>query len=113
MQETYIHLPQTDNDGRVLFDQQKHVLGMLLSTFGGYTSHSASGAWRDEATGKVYHDPVARVAIAADWNDARNTSALLGIARFAAKYLRQECIYVAFPSGVLFVSAEAMAVAAE
>lgn len=114
MEEAHIHLPLWDNDRRPLVDQRRQVLDMILGHFGGYTVTEGQGAWRDPETGRVYTAPVKRVTVAADWNDARNTRSLLSLARFAAIHLRQECIYLAFPSGVQFVSGgEASLVAAE
>lgn len=42
-------------------------------------------------------------AVAAEWLDADNYLAMRAIAKTACRLMRQECIYVAFPSGVEYI----------
>ena len=106
MQEAFIHLPVADNDGKDLGPHMDHVLGLILDAFGGYTVVDAQGAWKDPKTGKVYREPVKRVAVAANWDAYGVRAVLHDIAVKACRYMRQECIYLALPDGVEFVGPE-------
>ena len=107
MQEAYIHLPEADNNGASLIEENCAVGELLLEAFGGYSAMEAKGAWRDPATGAVYIEPVSRIAVAADWNDPANVARMLEIAGAAADMMRQVCVYVSLPGGVSFVEPKA------
>lgn len=102
MQEAYIHLPKADNLGNDLTAEAVKVGLALLDRFGGWTAMEAHGGWKDPATGQVYVEKVDRYAVAADWSDPTAGRDLLRIAAEAARDMRQVCVYVAFPGGVVF-----------
>lgn len=118
MKEAKIILPLFDNDGAALHREIEQIEYELLCEFGGYSAVNTRGAWRDQATGKVYHDSHVTYTLAARWDDLVDCGGLvkadilLNIAAKAATIMRQVCIYVALPDGVQFVEpAEAAAVA--
>jgi hypothetical protein len=101
-----IILPTHDNAGASLGAEADALRNMLLDSFGGFTESDTRGAWRDPATRKVYVEPSTRFDIACE-DSARTRVALLDIARHMARVARQECIFLAYPSGeVDFISAQ-------
>jgi hypothetical protein len=66
----------------------------LLDYFGGYTEHHAIGAWRDPATGKVYHDNSAVFTVAVEATNASSMRALTHMAKTCGALAGQICVYV-------------------
>ncbi len=100
-----ILLPMQDNEGNPTDSAMESARMALLACFNGFTeSAPAMGCWRDPATGRVYRDSVIGFSIAADWRNKENREILLSIAADTARDMAQESVFVALPSGVVFVS---------
>lgn len=111
MQEAFIHLPITDNDGVGLEPERRRIENNLIQLFGGYTRATCEGAWHDPQTGKVYREGVLRYSIAGVWGEY-NADQLGRIAAKACRIMRQECIYMSVPGfGVSFVGPDVSTIA--
>lgn len=96
-------LPMTDNYGNSTADAVEAVKDEILKSFGGWTAYPVQGAWRDETTGKVYHDQSLMIEVAGDWNANFSKVTMKAIAGRAAYTLDQECIYLEMAGKVAFV----------
>lgn len=57
--------PLSDNSGRGLAKAVNAFASKALDVAGGYTKGATvEGAWRDEASGKVYHDRICPLGVA-------------------------------------------------
>ena len=76
-----------------------HLRTRLLDTFGGYTQHEATGAWR-APDGKVHYDHHHVFTVASDgvWNDQRTyqhgMNCLRAICRDIGREADQQCVYL-------------------
>ena len=70
----------------------------LLDAFGGYTEHEATGAWRDEFTGKVYYDHNSVFTVGAF---VEHTAKIREIAAQAGREAKQESVYIRMPDGAV------------
>ena len=112
IQTSQIILPLFDNNGIDLVAERLAIKKVLLDTFGGYTCHEATGAWKDPATLHVYEDPSEVFSIAGNWTIPANVARLRALCELSAEIMRQECIYMQTPKGVEFVQPRAMPEAA-
>jgi len=104
--EARMILPLADNNGAPLSHVHAWLEGRLLAQFGGFTVEPIKGAWRDEATNRVYYDESLRYTIAAQWSDGL-AQRLESIAYEAKLKAEQECIYVQHATGaVVYVTTE-------
>ena len=86
MREAQIILPQTMTAQPAI-----ELRKALLATFGGYTEHAATGAWRDPATEIVHRDHHTVFTVAGEpwqWHE------VAGAAITAGRMAKQVCIYV-------------------
>lgn len=106
-----IILPKFDNDGKSLAWQHEQYQKAFCHCFGGYTAYDVRGGWMDDNR-RVYHDESVSFHIAMCDDETTDPVSgdvvkLLQLARAAAGELRQECIFVALPSGeVRFITQE-------
>lgn len=99
MREASVILPARDNDGADLSALHLSFRHELLATYGGFTAAPVEGAWRDEATGRVYSDESTEYRIAADWTAPKAESVLERIAARYAGEMGQLAVYVRHGSG--------------
>ncbi len=111
--ESKLILPILDNDGLSLSKERLQIEDMILRDFGGFNRAASSGAWRDPVSGRVYSDDCLTYTIAGDWSGVVQRRTLEGIARYAARIMRQECIYLSLSGDVQFVAPEPAVIAAE
>ena len=97
-----IHLVKWDNDGNTLIPVNNAFKRTLFDIFGGFTSVSAVGYWKDTLTGNVYTDSVERIVIAAPV-DAHSEHVYLALAQRYAANARQKCVYCIVNGEVHFV----------
>lgn len=96
-------LPVFDNDGKPTTDARRLAESYLASTFGGYTSLRAKGAFKN-GDGVIQREDVIVYYIACEWDHEANSS-LRTIAADMARLMDQECVYMETPDhGVEFVS---------
>ena len=98
MREASIILPHT-----MSHEPHTAMRHLLLTHFGGYTTHEVSGAWRDPDTGIVHNDQSTMFLIGAD-PTAANLALLHFIAKECGNMAGQICVYVkGFDGEVQFV----------
>ena len=85
MREAQIILPQTMTAQPAI-----ELRKALLATFGGYTEHVATGAWRDPATEIVHRDHHTVFTVA---GEPRQWHELAGAAIAVGRMAKQVCIY--------------------
>lgn len=106
-----IILPKFDNDGKTLAWQHEQYQKVFCHCFGGYTAYDVRGGWMNE-NGRVFNDESVAYHIAMHDDESSDPVSgdvvkLLQLARAAAGEFRQECIFVALPSGeVRFITQE-------
>ena len=99
MREAVIILP------RVNAFATKYMRHTLLDTFGGYTEHKATGAWRDPADGRVYKDHNGVFTVGVDDVTGEHMPALRNIAMQAGEMAGQISVYLkGFDGNVEFVN---------
>lgn len=106
-----IILPKFDNDGKTLAWQHEQYQKAFCHCFGGYTAYDVRGGWMND-NGRVFNDESVSFHIAMHDDESSDPVSgdvvkLLQLARAAAGELRQECIFVALPSGeIRFITQE-------
>lgn len=101
-----INLPTHDNAGVSLAVETDFLRNLILDNFGGFTETSARGAWKDDATGIVYREPVTVFSIGMDAT-LENASLLRLLAGRIARDAAQVCVFITQANGdVEFVSPE-------
>jgi len=95
MREASIILPHT-----MSHEPHTAMRHLLLTHFGGYTTHEVSGAWRDPDTGIVHNDQSTCFIVASN----TGPNMLYHIAEECGKMAGQICVYVkGFDGEVTFV----------
>lgn len=93
-----IILPERGNDGESLEHVHEYLQRLILDTFGGYSGSIVHGAWRDEETGRVYHDTSRRYDIAME-DHGLHYLWLEDTARTIGAVAHQLAIAITYPNG--------------
>jgi predicted cupin superfamily sugar epimerase len=98
MRLAIFNLPLSDNSGNALNDVHAALQADIVDTFGGFTLTHGHGGWRDDATGKVFCEPVAVYSIAmnATPNNARR---LRSLAIWHGRIADQLAVYLVHANG--------------
>ena len=93
MREFTIMLPRVN--GRA----STNLRTRLLDNFGGYTEHEATGAWRDDNTGKVYYDHNSVFTVGVLPTHPGLYGLIREIAAQAGQEAQQVSVYIKMPDG--------------
>lgn len=98
MRLAQINLPKLSNTGASLVWTHENLQALLVRAFGGFTMTEGLGAWRDEATAKVYKEEVCVYSVAMEDTD-ENKREFKAIAAMIAADASQVCVFVVYASG--------------
>ena len=92
-------LPTHDNRGESVADVHAALRADIAKSFGGFTTYTGSGAWRNDS-GVLVFDPVAVYLIAMD-DTATNRDTLESLARFHGRAASQDCVFIVHVCGTV------------